>query len=151
MRATAVLMIAVPVIDLLLASSPALPADSGWRLAFAASLPGSLLLPCVGTLLLGVLAVVRPSGTARGLALASVALGVALGGFAVGTLARELLYVAAIGGSPGVAALWPPFLGLVTVAAHLGAGWGVLMEGSAGGFPLGRPPGLHRLGIDLLD
>ena len=150
-RLTALLMVSVPVVDLLIATTPALPSDSGWRLALAASLPGSLLLPCLGTLLLGVLAIVRPSDTSRIVALAAVTFGVALGGFAVGTLAREIVYVAATGSAPGALALWPPFLGLMTIAAHLGVGWGVVLHGSPGGMPLTRPPGLHRLGIDLLD
>ncbi|MBT8337843.1 MAG: hypothetical protein KJO11_14655 [Gemmatimonadetes bacterium] len=150
-RLTALLMVAVPVVDLLLASSPALPGDSGWRLAVASSLPGNLLLPCLGTVLLGVLAVVRPSHPTRILALMAVASGIFLGSFAVGTLTRDLVYVAAAGGTPGAIALWTPFLGLLTIAAHLGAGWGVLMHGSTGGLPLAPPPGLHRLGIDLLD
>lgn len=147
---TAGLLVAAPLVDLALGTLPAVPADPGWRLAVAAGLPSSLLLPCLGALLFSVLAVALPSRLATALALASVALGVTLAGFAAGTLAYDVLATARAGGAPGLWQLWPPLLGLWLLAAHLGIGWGLLREQPVGMPPLGLP-GLHRLGIDLLD
>jgi hypothetical protein len=127
-RGTALLLVLVPMVDLLVAMGPIVLDDPGWRFAFASGLPGALLLPCVGTMVLALLAIVRPSRLARIFAMSAVVIGLGLGGFAVGTLTREVLWVTATGGTPGLAALWPPVLGLATVAAHAATGWSIVLE-----------------------
>ncbi len=151
-RLTAGLLFLAPLLELVAITHPIAPGDAIWRLAFAQSLPSALMLPTVGTLLLAVVAVARPSRLSSGLAFGACASGMVLAGLAVGTLIVETLPHSTP--SPAVATLTSSILhGLLVVAVLCALGWGVFRHGHLRGVPLDgaalprpRPPG-----IDLLD
>lgn len=107
-------------------------------------------MPAAGSLVLAVLAVARPGGPSTWLALAAAALGVSLGGFALGVLAQEVVLVAETGAAVGLEVLWPEAQALLTMAAHAGMGWGVLRHGSRPTRGAALPEPLP-MGIDFLD
>jgi hypothetical protein len=124
-----------------------------WRLAIAQALPGALMVPAAGSLVLAVLAVSRPNPIPSGLALAACTLGAVLGGFALGVLVSEALPFAALppGGAAGVA--WPIAHAALTIVVFGVIGWGVYRHGYFGAITHGGAalPTPRSIGIDLLD
>ncbi len=152
-RLTALLLFVAPLLELFLLAYPPAPGDAIWRLAIAQALPGALIAPAAGALVLAVLAVAQPTPFPSVLALLSCSIGAGLAGFASGVLINEALPFGGLPqGSPaGVA--WPIAHASLTIAVFGLIGWSAYRHGHFGSMayrgaalPTPRP-----IGIDLLD
>ena len=150
---TAMLLFLAPLLELLLLGYPPIPDDPIWRLAIAQALPGTLMVPAAGSLVLAVLAVSRPSPLSTGLALSTCAFGAALAGFAFGVLLSEALPFGPLPQGSTVSVTWPIAQATLTVVVFGVIGWGVYRHGHLGAIVHGGAalPTPRPIGIDLLE
>lgn len=150
---TALLLFLAPLLELFLLGYPPAPGDSIWRLAIAQALPGALMVPAAGALVLAVLAVAHPTPMPSALALTACAIGAGLAGFASGVLISEALPFGALpeGTTAGVA--WPIAHASLTIVVFGVIGWGAYHHGYLGSMAYrgAAIPSPRPIGIDLLD
>jgi hypothetical protein len=152
-RITALLLFLAPLLELVLLLYPPAPGDAIWRLAIAQALPGALMVPAAGALVLAVLAVARPTPWPSALALGACALGASLAGFALGVLTSEALPFQPLPQATAAGVAWPIAQATLTIAVFGVIGWGAFRHGYFGstGYRGAALPTPRPIGIDLLD